>query len=288
MIRFDIDLSIEQQGDDGFGATVTAAGTEIVVTVDDASRLPMGGRRTLHDLGPIADDLARQGVSVRVDGPEGTLVALGDVGANVLQRLVSGSQHVRIGSPAALARVRRGGRSSEAIPLPPTTMLPIAPTLGRRIRRRPTTTHASPGAGRPRLVFAVGTGSWDDAVPYEFDLLPERTRIGSGTDVDLRLPGLEPLHAEVVHRGDDEYVLVAHGPIGGGAASRDGEAAPRVLRTGARIELGAWRLAYVREEWADHGRPYGGRQGGEFAIQRPQPPRHVAQPEVAPGPQTAD
>lgn len=276
MIRFDIDLSVAQQGDDderGISATIAAAGREVVVTLDDASRLPRSGRRALQGLAAIADDLARQGVSVRVDGPDGMLVAFGDVHANAVQRIVTGSPHVRVGGPAALARVGRGARQP-ALTAPPTTLLPIAPTLARRIRRRPTTTHATPGAGRPRLVFAIGTGTWDDAVPYEFDLAQERTRVGSGPDVDLRLPGLEALHAEIVHRDDDEYVLVAHGPIGGGAASRDSAAGPeRVLRTGARIEMGAWRLAYIREEWADHGRPYGGRQGGELSYQRRQPPR---------------
>ena len=34
--------------------------------------------------------------------------------------------------------------------------------------------------------------------------------------------------------------------------------------------MGSWRLAYFREEFADHGRPFGGRSGGEFAYQRPQ------------------
>ncbi|MFY9679907.1 MAG: FHA domain-containing protein, partial [Glutamicibacter protophormiae] len=43
-----------------------------------------------------------------------------------------------------------------------------------------------------------------------------------------------------------------------------------VLRSGARIELGGWRLVFYREEYADHGRPYGGRNGGELAYQRPQ------------------
>ena len=46
-----------------------------------------------------------------------------------------------------------------------------------------------------------------------------------------------------------------------------------LLRTGARIELGPWTLLYAREEHADHGRPYGGRIGGELGHQRPQPRR---------------
>ena len=50
----------------------------------------------------------------------------------------------------------------------------------------------------------------------------------------------------------------------------------RILRTGALIALGEWRLAFFREEFADHGRPYGGRVGGEFAVQRPQPERRMS------------
>ena len=32
-------------------------------------------------------------------------------------------------------------------------------------------------------------------------------------------------------------------------------------------------MSFYREEYADHGRPYGGRVGGEIGHQRPQPPR---------------
>jgi hypothetical protein len=44
-----------------------------------------------------------------------------------------------------------------------------------------------------------------------------------------------------------------------------------LLRTGTRIDVGPWTLTYAREEYADHGRPYGGRLGGELGRQRPQP-----------------
>jgi predicted GNAT family acetyltransferase len=37
--------------------------------------------------------------------------------------------------------------------------------------------------------------------------------------------------------------------------------------------MGAWRLVFARDEFADHGRPYGGRNGGEGAHQRRQAPR---------------
>jgi hypothetical protein len=32
-------------------------------------------------------------------------------------------------------------------------------------------------------------------------------------------------------------------------------------------------MTFFREEFADHGRPYGGRVGGEIGHQRPQPER---------------
>ena len=47
----------------------------------------------------------------------------------------------------------------------------------------------------------------------------------------------------------------------------------QLLRTGTRVEVGTHRLVFFREEYADHGRPYGGRIGGEAGHQRPQPPR---------------
>ena len=40
-----------------------------------------------------------------------------------------------------------------------------------------------------------------------------------------------------------------------------------------RVEVGAWTMTFFREEFADHGRPYGGRVGGEIGHQRPQPER---------------
>ena len=37
--------------------------------------------------------------------------------------------------------------------------------------------------------------------------------------------------------------------------------------------VAGWILVFGREEFADHGRPYGGREGGEFDVQPPQPGR---------------
>ena len=110
-------------------------------------------------------------------------------------------------------------------------------------------------------------------MPREFDLLPDGTTIGSGAEADLQLEGLSPVHAEIRHTKDDEYVLYPIGELSG--SSRLADAGGRkdggqVLRTGTRIELGKWKMAYFREEFADHGRPYGGRVGGELARQKPQ------------------
>lgn len=281
MIRLDADLSLIEGGDLGddkpFEATVKAAGQEIVITINDPSRLPGSGRRALKELAVLADGLARRGLSVRVDGPKGTIIAFGAVKTGVIHRLVTGSRHLRLGKFSALAPLvrRRKGASLMAIVPPPTTLMPVAPTLARNVRRRITTTHYIPGSGRPRLIFSVGSGAWDGSRPREFELLPDVTRIGSSPDADLQLDGLEPIHAEIRHERGDEYVLYPMGVTGGGRAAEPGgpSQASRVLRTGARVELGTWRLAYYREEFADHGRPHGGRQGGEYSVQRDQPPR---------------
>ena len=283
MVRLDIDLAFserdetEDAGSPPFEGTVTAAGSEVRVFVSDPSRLPGRGRRTLGELSTLADALASRGISVRVEGPDGPILHLGDVKRSVLQRAVTGSAHIRLGSVAAVAPLlmKWNGRGS-VFPIPPGTPMPLVPTVNRTVRRRITTTHYTPGSGRPRLIFAVGDATWDGSRPREFDLLPEKTVIGSGEEVDLRLPGLAPVHAEIRHEGDDEYVLYGFDEVGGGGAREQGpgrDRGGRILRTGARIELGDWRLAYFRAEFADHGRPYGGRVGGELARQRKQPPR---------------
>src|SRR6478736_973829 len=116
------------------------------------------------------------------------------------------------------------------------------------------------GVGRPRLVMSLGgsvelpAGSGPVVQP-EFELVADRVRIGGGRDADLRLDGLDDLHAEIWHDEHDEYVVV-----------------DRALHTGDRIELGPYVLVFLRDERADHLRPHGGRAGGELSVQRAQPP----------------
>jgi hypothetical protein len=132
-----------------------------------------------------------------------------------------------------------------------------------------TTTHDPRGGGHPRLIFALGGEAPPGTEQRQFELRPGVTVIGSGTNADLRLDGLGEYHAEIRRDRADEYVYV---DLGTPAGSRvDGRpVSEQVLRTGDRIELGNWTLSYYREEFADHGRPYGGREGGEFSYQRTQ------------------
>jgi hypothetical protein len=78
------------------------------------------------------------------------------------------------------------------------------------------------------------------------------------------LLGLDAEHARIVHDERDEYVLYVTGrqPDAGPPVLIDRPAPGRILRTGALITLGPWRLVFFREEFADHGRTFGGRVGG--------------------------
>jgi hypothetical protein len=135
----------------------------------------------------------------------------------------------------------------------------------------PTTTHSAWGAGHPHLIVSSEEGHRE--VPLDRDLV----RIGSSGEVEVTLAGLDPLHAQVLHDERDEYVLVLHGA---GTTSARHEPIPtiggrrgEILRTGARFVLGEWAFVFMRDEFADHGLPYGGRQGGEGAHDTHQPGR---------------
>ena len=179
---------------------------------------------------------------------------------------MSTSSHIKPGKSNTWATVikAQASRGLQGRMLPPATPLPISPTFQRRYRMKPTTTHYARGGGRPRLFFVRDSETWDGKPPKEFNLADETTFIGSGCEVTFRLPELAEAHGRIEHTEDDEYVFFA-----ADAASSD--ASGRTLRTGARILLGPWRMVFFREEYADHGRPFGGRTAGEFSrVQRPQ------------------
>lgn len=135
----------------------------------------------------------------------------------------------------------------------------------------PTTTHAAWGAGNPRLRI---TSEHDR---FEHALTADATRIGSAADSDIRLSGVETLHATITHDDRDEYVLTLHGEgeMNANPQSEATHAGDRseTLRAGARFTAGDWTLVYMRDEFADHGRPFGGREGGEGELQPSQPDR---------------
>jgi len=135
----------------------------------------------------------------------------------------------------------------------------------------PTTTHSAWGSGHPHLIVSGPDGHGE--VTLDRDLV----RIGSSGDLECRIEGLEPLHAEIHHDRNDEYVLVLHGAAQTSARHEPvpsiGNKPGEILRSGARFVLGDWAFIYERDEYADHGLPYGGRQGGEGAHDPHQGPR---------------
>ncbi|WP_259363393.1 FHA domain-containing protein [Microbacterium esteraromaticum] len=136
--------------------------------------------------------------------------------------------------------------------------------------QQPTTTHAEWGAGDPHL--RITSPEEDRTV---FALREDRVTIGSGSDCSLRIPDADAVHATIVHDERDEYVLTLHGAGEMNANPTPGEEGDRseILRTGAHFTIAGWQLVFGREEYADHGRPFGGREGGELDDQPPQPVR---------------
>jgi pSer/pThr/pTyr-binding forkhead associated (FHA) protein len=131
-----------------------------------------------------------------------------------------------------------------------------------------TTTHDPDGGGRPRLIFAMGDSAPAGAKQSEFDLVRGGvTVIGGGPDADLRLDGLDERHAEIRRDEHDEYLFVDLGSAGGSLVDGQpmAEQGGQSLHTGDRIKLGDYTMTFYREEFADHGRPDGGRQGGELS-----------------------
>lgn len=140
----------------------------------------------------------------------------------------------------------------------------------------PTTTHSTWGAGEPHLLVSRA-----DHERFVYDLTADEVTIGSAEGSGIVLEGADPQHATIVHDKRDEYVLHL---IGEGTMNANSEAGTEgerseVLRTGARFTIGEWALVFSRKEFADHGRPFGGREGGEGEHQ----PLQENRPEYAEG-----
>ncbi len=268
----DLSLDLEVAGRATVRARLHGEANRLLLDVDDPSAF--AGSRDAPVVRALAEQLAARGVVIRVVSGGRHLVSFGAVSAPWWQRRATGSRRIRIGSfrgalTAARARVR-GAESvlPDAGLVPPTTLWPLTPTLRRPIKRPVTTTHDPARGGSPRLTLVKGD-LWAGEKQPVFSL-GERTTIGSDPSADICLPGIEPHHAEIEHDERDEFVVTSlSGPVRVHGQFVDRQ----LLRTGTRLEIGDHRLVFTREEYADHGRPYGGRVGGEAGHQIPQPPR---------------
>lgn len=88
----------------------------------------------------VADVLAGEGLSVEVSGPAGRLALIGAEADSAVGRVLTGSRHVRLGSPAALRplAVAQARRSLDPRQLAPRTLLTAAGALAALVllRRR--------------------------------------------------------------------------------------------------------------------------------------------------------
>ena len=275
-VTADLRMSVDVPGARPVTAHLTGSGTALRLSVSDP--YVFAGRGDSAAVRQLAGTLAERGLSVTVVAPTGPLVTLGAPRTRWWQRRVTRSRHIRIERGAglwSLARGRAQASGAGALPsaalAPPATVWPLAPTFLRR-RRTVTTTHDPGGGGNPRLIMAPRPDPWPGDRQEVFRLIGAVTTLGSDESCDVVLPGLEPLHAEVRHDEDDEFVLVRRGRPGD--VRVNGEPVDRsLLRTASRVQVGPWTMSFYREEYADHGRPYGGRVGGEIGHQRPQPTR---------------
>lgn len=273
MIEAGLHFSVEVPGRPKARGSLSGRGRRLRLEVDHPELF--AGPADATALSGLADELARHGIVIDVVKGESVLVSLGAVKAGWWHRRVTGSPHIRIRGLSGLiapswARVIH--RETEGVLpayglLPPATLFPIAPTMHRHPRRRRVTTTHDPGfGGQPRLVVAPGSAS-GQRVHW---LHGQVTSIGSDENCGIVMGGLLPRHVEIVHDEQDEFVVRGHEPdVLVNGAPADGQ----VLRTGSRLQVGPVTLVFAREEYADHGRPYGGRIGGEFGHQRRQPPR---------------
>ena len=157
-----LDFSLQEASGEEARGSVKASGTEVVVALDRIDALLSHRLPSLGDLRPLAKTLSDQGLSVVVDGPDGRIISLGAVEAPASQRVITRSPHIKLGKLGALAPMLKRGRRSPARGfslLPPGTLLPLLPTVKRRIPRRITTTDYTRGGGRRGLIFVQDSKS---------------------------------------------------------------------------------------------------------------------------------
>ena len=270
-VRADLRVEVDLPGRTVVRGHLRDRSGDLVLTLDRPEAF--AGSGDAATVRQVAAELARHGLRLHVETGGRRLLSLGAVHAPWWQRPLTRSPHLRVRHLRGLVASARARTSAEPVLpgsdlRPPATPYPLAPTFLRRPVRHVTTTHDPHHGGLPRLVLLPSDGIWEPEEPV-FWLQRPVTRVGSDPSCDIVLPGLEPHHADLEHGADDEFVLLAHGP----AKVHGRQVQSALLRTGSRIELGSHVLAFMREEYADHGRPFGGRIGGELGRQRMQAPR---------------
>lgn len=277
-LKIEADLTFEVSVDGGrvTAGRLTSTGQDLELRVKHPQAF--AGSQDAAGIRDMARTLSEHGLSLHVCDEDGNrLVSLGVVRPSWWQRRVTKSRHMRIGGLRGGVTAARGrlSRPDSVLPdldlRPPGTLFPLTPTFQRRPRRALTTTHQH--GGSPRLVvFATPTRQTQDTVGRVHWLQDTAvTTIGSDPGCDIVLDGLSPHHLEVHHNDQDEYVV--HASPEAQVRVHGGVVQEQVLRSSSRVEVGGWSLVYARDEHADHGRPYGGRIGGELGRQRSQPPR---------------
>lgn len=272
-VSADLTVELERPSGDPVRMRLRGEANTFLLEVDDPGAF--AGADDAPLLRSLAEGLAGRGMTVHVVHDGRRLVSFGAVTAPWWQRRLTGSRRIRIRSGrGAWTGARARARGTDGV-LPSTslapaaTLWPIAPTFQRRVRRVPTTTHDPARGGGARLVLvreAVFAGERQPMFWLEHGLT-----IGSGPECDVVLPDLAPLHARILHDDRDEWVISA---VDGVTRVHGAQIGASPLRSGSRVEMGPHVLAYFREEYADHGRPHGGRIGGELGRQEPQAPRH--------------
>lgn len=266
-----VDMSVDG-GRDIHAHLIGGHGGQLQLEVDDPAAF--AGRGDAAAVRLLAETMASLGQVVHVVHRDQHLVSIGAVRAPWWQRRLTGSKRIRLGSwrgALTAARARAGGADSvlpDVSLVPPGTLWPPAPTFGGRRRRSASTTHDPARGGAAHLVISKENVWGGERQPLFW--LDAETTVGSDAACDIVLNGLEPLHAVVRHDDADEYVVQS---VAGVTRVHGEPANGQLLRTGSRIDVGAHHLVFHRDEYADHGRPHGGRLGGEFGRQRPQPPR---------------
>jgi hypothetical protein len=287
-LEADLSFSVAVPGGREVTGRLTGSGVDLELRVSDP--YVFAGRRDAGSVRGLASALAERGVTVTVVAPSGPLVVLGARRTTWLQRRITRSRHIRVPRGAGLLSLARGRVQASGAPVLPTsdiapapTLWPPAPTFLRR-RRTVTTTHDPSRGGNPRLIMASRPDPWPGDAQQVFPLGGRDVIvIGSDEDCDVRLGGLDGRHAVVHHDERDEFVLERLGMVGTTKVN-GAPVTEALLRTGSRIQVGDWTLSFYREEYADHGRPFGGRIGGELGHQRPQPSREQIRRGAGPAP----